>query len=231
MSSKKLKKHRIRHAILWFVSTVMLFSSAYGKETVVIVAVPEGDKVVTADGDTLVLANVQAVSVNDPDSLRAEFARTVITDAAKMLNGKQVEIELITMQDSAPVVLMWLPTTLSKKSVNAHFLEKGWGFFKETPAHRSLEEFRWRARRAEAAKVGVYTEKAKTRPPLLPDAFWLSGGIGGSNAKRTGRQYYRDYLNLNASMAFRHKLWMGDIGADVHGTCCHTIRTFTQLLA
>jgi hypothetical protein len=216
-SEKQLKKHRICHAILWFVSAVMFFSSAYAKETVVIVAVPEGDKVVTADGDTLVLANVQTVSINDPDSLRAEFARTVIADAAKILNGKQVEIEPITMLDSAQVVLVWLPSTLGKKSVNAHYLEKGWGFLKEMPAHRSLEEFRWYAQRAEAAKVGVYAEKAETQKPLLPNALWLSGGIGFSRSGRPGglwEDYYTEFA-LNGSIAFRHKLFIGDIGANL----------------
>ena len=206
---------------------LFLLRSGYAGQ-VVIVAVPDGDKVVTAEGDTLRLANVQAISINDPDSLRAEFARTVIADVTKMLSGNRVEIEPLTMQDSAQVVLMWLCSTLGKKSVNAHYLEKGWGFFKETPAHGSLGEFRWRAQRAEAAKVGVYAENAKEQPPLLPDAFWLSGGIGFSRLGRSGGRYenFLTHYALNGSMAFRHQLWMGDIGAHLHVTCCHETRTF-----
>jgi hypothetical protein len=196
------------------------------KESVRISEILDTNLFLTDTGRFISLANVETISIRDEDSLRAEFAHTVFAGAVKMLNGKQCEIEQITLRDSVEIVLMWAPVIVGKKLVNGFYLEKGWGFFKETPANRSLEEFRWRAQRAKAAQIGMYTEKAKEQPLLLPDAFWLSGGIGTSKAAKTGRRYYMDYLNINASIAFRHQLWMGDVGVNEHGTDCHSIRTF-----
>jgi len=185
-------------------SAALLFSSAYAKETVIIVQLTDDNRMITAVGDTLAFANVQSLSVNDPDSLHRSFALKMHSFLEKQVLNKSFFVEY-TIGDSSHLVHV-LKREYSFDSINAQILRKGYSYF--VPKPNSIYAFTYRdaADYAKMNLLGIYKDKSfeSSLPPIskTSSALWFNAGIGVGS--------YDHYYDLSTN--YRHHRWLFSAG-------------------
>ena len=200
-----------RHAP-FLLCLLFIYSPLQAEEKVFIHKIIDTNLFQTDTGQLISLANIATISIHDPDLTRAKFAQAVLDKTKHLLESRPCTIEQLCLCDSVIIVLMWQSALVGNKSINGHYLQKGWGFFKENPGHANLDEFRSRAERARIARIGVYDERnVPVEWTMLPNAFWFSAGIGFSGDGRYKRRK-QSMANLGAVLSYRHRYFYGDAG-------------------
>lgn len=189
---------------------IVLFGAGFGRQ-VVIVAVPEGDKIVTADVDTLVLANVQAISVNDPDSLRRALALKARAFLEKQVLNQSAFVEYAG--DESPHLVYVLKRQGSISSINAQILRKGYGYFVPEPNSKYTAVCRDAGDYAKTNYLGVFKSKQPAMVNLEESStWWLEMGVG------VGTSFHGDdsmHEVFEAAAHYRRRQWVLSYGSSV----------------
>src|SRR4030067_3046905 len=83
----------------------------------------------TADSTLISLANVKTISINDPDSLKREFAEKTIKYGKEHLLGRSFIAERVSKTDSVLFVHLFKELPFTRLSINKEYLLKGYGYF------------------------------------------------------------------------------------------------------
>jgi hypothetical protein len=213
---------------------VMFFClTLQAKEPVKIIQILDTNLFKTADGKIISLANLQTISIENPDSLKRNFALKVYRYAEKSLINKVLFVEVATKNDSVVVVHLWDELM---ESVNRKFLHEGYGYFTPEPKSKYLKKYENAYRNAKEIEVGIYNIKLlRSKGPIKPNAFWLTFDFG------VGRAYHNDHsiksvcYSRNTSIQLRKSLLVCSLGfqgtapyeeASIHTYYCTIGRSF-----
>lgn len=194
---------------------MILFSHAAGREQVVIVEVTAHGRLITAAGDTLQLANVRAVSINDPDSLRRALALKARSFLEKQVLNQSVFVEYAA--DALPRLVYTLKRQGSISTINAHVLRKGYGYFIPTRNSKYAAVCRDAGDYAKTHYLGLYHLDLQLfyRPVLkTSSAFWCNGGVGIGTSGEKDFAYGKGFIKGEIAEHYRRHQWLFSIGAS-----------------
>ena len=215
---------------------LLLFcTSVRANERIVISEVRDTNLFLTEQGQRISLANVQTISIADPDSFRQQFAFEALKKVEKRLLNHSYVMEIKQHQDSLSLVHLWQPLPLGRQSINKEFLSKGWGSFVPLPPNNWTREYEKAAITAQAKKYGLHNPD-RFKPVILPTAaIWIHGGLGigvATDHRRSGHSNTDCFL-LDTSLNIRRNwfVWTGGhaFSAPYGLGSVHQMRTWYML--
>jgi hypothetical protein len=164
-------------AALLFLSHAPIFCAQYVR----IAKIIDSNLFQTTDSILISLANVNTISITDPDSLKREFAKKTIKYGKDHLLGRSFIAERAGMADSVIFVHLFEELLFARLSINKAYLRKGFGYFLPEPGSRYFKEYQRAVEEAERKGLGVYDQNNFiAHGPFIANAFWLSAGLGAA---------------------------------------------------
>ena len=109
--------------------TFFFFKSALCSEPIKIKHIRDAKLFETGDGRLISLSNVETFSIFDTDSLKKRMAKNVLRYAQQSLLNRSLILEFQYQADSIINVHLFEKVGLSRRSINQHYLKRGFGYY------------------------------------------------------------------------------------------------------